>query len=90
MTTFTLEYPIDMPDGTQLTEVQLRRLKGKEMKAIDIDKSDGKMGSVLKFVAAMNSLPVSTFDEMDGADMLALIGEASPFLARGTGETPSS
>jgi hypothetical protein len=90
MKTFTLEYPVTAPDGDEIKELKLRRLKGKEMKGVDLSPADGKIGGVLKFVAAMNDLPSSVMDELDGADVLELIGEASPFLARGTGATPSS
>ncbi|MBK5915150.1 phage tail assembly protein [Rhodocyclus purpureus] len=90
MTTFKLEYPITAPDGTVITELQLRRLKGKEMKTVDVQPSDGKMGAALKYVALMNNLPPSVLDEIDGADMLDLIGEAAPFLVRGIGAMQSS
>lgn len=90
MKTFQLAYPVTTPDGTEIKELVLRRLKAKEAKAVDPQPSDGKFGAVLKFVAVMNNLPASALDEMDGADMIELVGEVSPFLARGTGETPSS
>lgn len=87
--TFTLSYPVTAPDGAEITELTLRRLKAKEMKVVDPQQADGKIGAVLKFVAVMNNLPNSVMDELDGADVLELIGECAPFLARGTGGTPS-
>lgn len=90
MKTFPLEFPITAPDGEVIAELRLRRLKGKEMKTVDVQPSDGKMGAALKYVALMNGLPPSVLDEIDGADMLELIGEAAPFLVRGTGGMQSS
>lgn len=87
--TFKLSYPVTAPDGAQIAELTLRRLKAKEMKAVDPQPSDGKIGAVLKFVAVMSNLPNSVMDELDGGDAMELIAEAAPFLARGTGETPS-
>lgn len=88
--TFTLAYPVTAPDGAEITELSLRRLKAKEMKTVDPQPSDGKIGAVLKYVAVMSNVPAAVMDELDAADVLALVGEASDFLARGTGETPSA
>lgn len=88
--TYKLAYPVTAPDGELITELKLRRLKAREMKTVDPQPSDGKFGAALLFVALMNNLPNSVMDELDAADVLELIGEAAPFLARGDGETQSS
>lgn len=88
-TTYKLSFPIVAADGEEITELQLRRLKARELKLVDPQPADGKIGAVLRFVALMNNLPASTMDELDAADALALIGEASAFLAPGPGAQPS-
>lgn len=90
MKTFTLAYPVTAPDGTEVKELTLRRLKAREMKTVDPQSGDGKVGAVLKYVAVMAGVPSAVMDELDAADVLALMPEASDFLARGTGETPSA
>jgi len=36
MKTFVLSYPVTLPDGEEIKELQLRRLKAKEMKPVDL------------------------------------------------------
>lgn len=87
---FKLAYPVIAPDGAEIRELQLRRLKGKEIKRVDVDPADGKFGAIFKFVAEMNNLPVSVMDELDGGDVFELVAEVAPFLGRGPGAMPSS
>jgi len=90
MKTFTLAYPVTAPDGTVITEISLRRLKVKEMKTVDPQVADGKMGAILKYVAVMAGVPNAVMEELDGGDALALLDEAASFLDRGTGAKPSA
>lgn len=87
---YDLAFPIKAADGSDITFLKLRRLKGKEMKGIDPTPSDGKFGGMLKFVAEMNGLPAETLDELDAFDVIELVGKVTPFLGRGTGVTPSA
>ncbi|SNT28989.1 Phage tail assembly chaperone protein, E, or 41 or 14 [Noviherbaspirillum humi] len=90
MKTYTLSFPVNAPDGGTITELTLRRLKAKEMKAVDLSPADGKVGGILKYVAIMSNVPLAVMDELDAADALQIVGEAADFLAPGTGATPSS
>jgi hypothetical protein len=87
--TYSLAYPVTAPDGAQVTEFRLRRLKAKEMKHVDPERKDGQFGAVLKFVAIMSGVPDMVMDELDAADVIGLVAEAAPFLGSGTGATPS-
>ncbi len=86
---FLLSEKLVLKDGTELTSLKLYRMKAGKMKTVELDPTDGKIGGVLKFVALMNGISPTELDELDGGDMLELVGEVSPFLARRTGGTPS-
>lgn len=85
----TLDFPITAPDGFEIKVLQLKRLKARELKGVDLKPADGKFGGMLKFVAAMNGLPGDALDELDAADVIQLADKVSPFLSSGTGVTRS-
>ncbi len=75
---YTLKFPVDNPDGTALTVVELRRPKGRDMRALrsaqtDLDKS-------LVLIANLASLTPAQVDEMDGEDITALSGIVADFF----------
>jgi hypothetical protein len=85
-----LKYPVQLQvNGTAqgYTEVTLRRIKGKDLKAIpetmfDPDSKAKNPTLFLPLIASMSGLPMAVLDEMDMEDIIALIEAASPFLSR--------
>jgi len=86
--TYTLKHPVELKraDGTVLetiTELQLSRLKGRDLKAIDAGKGQGAV--MLALLARSAALPPSTIDELDAEDateagviVMGFIGGALP------------
>jgi hypothetical protein len=69
-----------------ITEVQLRRPKGKDIRAMD--RAEGDIGKTMALLARVSGLEPSVLDEMDGADVVALLELVAGFLPNGqpTGE----
>lgn len=70
-----LIHPVDLKnvDGDvveRITEVTLRRLKGRDLKTLDTVKGSGSM--VLRLIAVSAGLPPSTVEEFDVEDITAL------------------
>lgn len=93
--TFKLKFPIKLGiDAPEITEVTLRRIKGKDLQAIPDSMFDESQGSrnpvrMLPLLASMTGLSEQAMGEMDFDDILVLIEAAAPFLARSpeTGKT---
>ncbi|UTU48075.1 phage tail assembly protein [Mergibacter septicus] len=74
-TTYTLSYPITQPDGTQIKEVVLRRIKGSDQAAFesqqfDMEKDNYKINRF--FIVRLSNLLPEDVDEMDLKDILGL------------------
>ena len=72
-----LKHPIEIKAASgqvmeTITELRLRRPKGKHLKATDAAK--GEVGKTLALIVAIAGIPASAADEIDGED-LAAIGE---------------
>lgn len=73
--THPLKEPIDIrnKDGElveTITELKLRKPKGKILKALD--RAEGEVGKTLALIAAMAGLPPSTMDELGPQDFVDL------------------
>lgn len=82
-TLYTLRHPVQLKtkDGELLetiTSVRLRRLKGRDMRALDQAKGNGS--TLLLLIAKSADLPPSTVDEFDGEDVTELGTIVSGFL----------
>lgn len=80
---YTLAYPVELKNGAgEVTEtiaaLQLHRLKGRDMRAMDNAKGPGSI--VLALIAASARLPPSTVEMMDGADVTAVGEIVADFL----------
>lgn len=69
-----------------ITEVQLRRPKGKDIRAMD--RVEGDIGKTMALLSRVSDLDPSVLDEMDGADVVELLERVAGFLPSGqpTGE----
>ena len=87
VTEYRLQYPVKLKDGTLLEVLHLRRPKNREMRNIELS---GRltMGPIMDMVGVMCALTPDEVDEIDGADVMEIMGVVAPFLAGGTGETP--
>ncbi len=86
-TVVKLNFPVKHPDGSIVDEIILRRLKAKDLKAVNFQQG-GEVGAMLKLIALMAALPERVLDELDAADALNVCKEAAPFLDGGTGLMP--
>lgn len=79
--TIKLEHPIEIA-GDLIEEITLRRPKGKDLKATMKSGSPGMAESLALAARLSDQLPL-VFDEMDGADLTAVLDEVGNFLKRG-------
>lgn len=85
LTAYPLRLPIKLKDGSELTVLHLRRPKGRELRDVELT-GRLKVGVIMDIVGKMCSLLPDEVDEIDGADVLEIVGVVSPFLAVGDGE----
>lgn len=78
--TIKLEHPIEIGNDL-IEEITMRRPKGKDMKAC-IKGVNNVAESIALAARLSEQLPV-VFDEMDGADLTAVLDEVGNFLQRG-------
>lgn len=70
--TFDLEYPVTI-DGHDVSQVTLRRPKGRDIMASDHIKGTNA-AKALRMVANLSELPEDTLLEMDAGDYMRLVG----------------
>lgn len=78
--TIKLDHPIEIGNDL-IEEITMRRPKGKDMKAC-IKGVNNVAESIALAARLSEQLPV-VFDEMDGADLTAVLDEVGNFLQRG-------
>lgn len=72
LTPYRLVHPLDLKNSAgevveSIRTLQLRRLSGRDMRALDNAKGNGSM--LLTLVSKSSGLPPSTVDEMDAEDV---------------------
>lgn len=89
---YKLKHPVELRNAQgevveKLLELQLRRLKGRDMRALD--KAAGNGSALLALVSVSASLPPSTVDQLDGEDVTDAGAIVAGFLGGSlpTGET---
>ena len=85
MTTANNEYALKVPldnGGTKITKVTLRRMKVKDIKAIEAAGKDGNMAAGVAALAAACDLPSEVIEEMDVEDFTALSEKLASFLPK--------
>ncbi|MCI0668391.1 MAG: phage tail assembly protein [Methylococcaceae bacterium] len=73
----TLKTPVQA-FGEEITELKLRRPKGKDFRAIT---STTPMGMTLDLAGALADVPPSTIDQLDGEDVMKLAQAVAPFFS---------
>lgn len=87
MTTFKLAYPITH-DGKEISEVTLRRAKGRDLEKIEAaEDGGGQMLGALTALAALADLPLEAVREMDAEDIADLSEKLPAFLPKGRAVT---
>ncbi len=76
--------------GEKITELRMWRPKGKLLRKHKPAEGDGSIGLILGIVAGMNGLPADALDDLDGADVMEVVAEFSPFLEKRTGARQSA
>lgn len=98
-----LKHPIDVEGAggakTQITSVELRRMKAKDFQYLPDCMYDGdaagsvkiKPQELLPLIASITGLTKEQADDIDAEDLIRLVGELSNFLSGflGTGEKSS-
>ena len=87
--TYTLKYPVATPDGSTITEVTLRRLKGSDQAAYESqDFNAEKDGYKITkfFLTRLSNLIPEDIDEFDQADLQALGKLITDVVAEGKSE----
>lgn len=79
---YPLKFPVELRNAQgelldTVTKVTLRRLKGRDLKALDTAKGDGSRS--LALLGAATSLPPSTVELLDFADVTALLEVVESF-----------
>lgn len=87
MKTYTLLYPVKLTnkDGDvmeTITELQLKRFNGADMRAIANAKTKGEGEMLAVMVSRSAAIPPSTFDLLDGEDITAAGEIAAGFIGR--------
>lgn len=70
--TYTLQYPIHQPDGKVISELQVRRIKGKDLRdfenaGFDAEKDAIKMTNF--YILRLTGILPEDLDEMDSTDV---------------------
>lgn len=79
MKKYTLEYPVNFSNN-QVTEIELRRPKGKHLKNIG---ADAGLGEIMDIAAGCSDYPPVFFDELDAVDYVGVSEVIAGFLASG-------
>lgn len=87
--TYTLQYPVAVPDGTTITEVTIRRIKGSDQAAFesqgfDFEKDNYKITKF--FLTRLSNLIPEDIDEFDQADLRALNNLITELVTEGKSE----
>lgn len=72
--THTLKHPVELKNKEgdvieTITELQLKRFKGADIRAIGNAKSKGEGEMMAVMISRSASIPPSTFDQLDGEDV---------------------
>ena len=81
-TTYTLTEPIEV-DGEQVTELQVRRLKVRDIRAASKRGKGDDVDMGVHMVALVTDLTPEQVDELDAADFVALSEVVAGFLRFG-------
>lgn len=86
--TLVLRHPVELKqaDGTvleRITELTLRRLRGGDVRRLMNAKDKGTGDFTQALVCAAAGIPPSTFDQLDGEDVVAAAEAAGGFLGSG-------
>jgi hypothetical protein len=86
-TSYTLIYPVELKNKAgdvleTITELQLKRFNGADMKAIANAKAKGEGEMMAVMLCRSASIPPSTFDQLDGEDITAAGEIAAGFIGR--------
>lgn len=76
---YKLQFPIDYL-GNLVTEVELKRPKGKHIKNLD---GKNPMADTLTLASKISGMPPAFFDEMDACDVTRVSEIISTFLSNG-------
>ena len=83
--TFTLSEPVRDIDGTELTALELRKPKAKDLRVFD--RVEGEIAGTYELVAKLAGIPVSQVDEMELSDLGPIMEWVTGFLPKGLADT---
>lgn len=80
MTEVKLDYPVEREGHPPLTRVLVRRLRVREIAAMEAARPQGEVAVIVALVASLNDLPTSLVEEIDAADIRKISEALVPFL----------
>ncbi len=80
MVTVELSYPVEREGQEPLTRVVLKRLRVREVAALEAAKERGEIAAIVAIVASLNDLPASVVEEIDASDIERITEALVPFL----------
>ncbi len=91
--TVDLEYPIS-DAGETVSQLTLRRVKGKEFRQINLTALAEKGDALLAVIGQLAAIPPSSLDQLDGSDIVTLGEVVTGFFkhgrATGAGSSPNA
>lgn len=69
--TFTLAEPVEDFDGEMVTQIKLRKLRGKDLRKAGAAVNDMELS--LQLLESMAGVSTQVVDEMDGADLMPIL-----------------
>lgn len=76
--TFDLKSPVKDVDGTELSQLALRKPKAKDLRVFD--KVKGEIAGTYELISKLAGIPVSQVDEMDIDDVGQVMAWVADFL----------
>lgn len=88
-TTYQLKYPIHQPDGSVIESLQIRRIKGRDLRdfesqQFDTEKDNIKMANF--YICRLTNILPEDLDEMDNEDIQAMTEIITKLLTAGKSE----
>ena len=82
LSVFPLKHPFTLPDGKVVTELHLKRAKGKDILALEAEakRSGSNTAVTMTFLASVNGMKLEDLGEIDAEDLLDVSERVLDFL----------
>lgn len=80
-----LEYPLDLPDGSVLSEITIRRPKAGDMAEIEAAGGDGKMSQGMAMLSVLTGIAIEVLNDLDLEDFTNASEKVADFFPQAKG-----